>query len=409
MDVVVWTGREAQALRKAMRLTIQGFAEMLGVAERTVANWEAHGSRTKPRPFQQSMLDTTWSRTDPSVRDRFVALLATTDSALPADDHRSREHTQLSTLLDLDLDDEQPAVVRQATIVQLASSADLLTRWDFERGALAVRPAAVAQVRWARSLLDLPCPAHLRRELHAAVARLALIAGFMNFDAHAQDRAAKIFAFASACSEEAGDPHLQVKALSHRARQMTYCGTPVESLPLFDRALALRGATATELAMLHTGRARALAKLGRVADAVAAVAAADDAFARSDRSEDPSWMAYYDLAQHQGDTGHAYFDLAVEGLHEREAISRLSAAVTGHSASYARSRAMSMTKLSSVLMAVGDPIEAAALAEGALPAVSEIGTERVLGLLRELLRYSTAHRRIGEVEQLRLKIAEIVA
>jgi len=51
-------------------------------------------------------------------------------------------------------------------------------------------------------------------------------------------------------------------------------------------------------------RARALAVLGRVQDAVAAVGMADEAFSNIDNDEIP-WMLYWDEAQHAGDTGYA--------------------------------------------------------------------------------------------------------
>jgi hypothetical protein len=49
-----WTGQEAGALRHALRMTIMEFAERLGVAERTVAKWEVHGSAIVPVPVMQS-------------------------------------------------------------------------------------------------------------------------------------------------------------------------------------------------------------------------------------------------------------------------------------------------------------------------------------------------------------------
>jgi len=119
--------------------------------------------------------------------------------------------------------------------------------------------------------------------------------------------------------------------------------------------------TATERAMLHTAHARALAKMRRTRDALAAVGRADDEFAHATPANDPPWMAYYDHAQHVGDTGHALFDLAVHGCRPVEAAARLSDAVTGHTDAYARSRAISQTKLATLTMATRDLAEAAAL------------------------------------------------
>jgi DNA-binding transcriptional regulator YiaG len=73
-----WTGQEAGALRHALRLTIRDFAEHLGVAERTVAKWEAGGSAMVPVPVTQAALDTVLERASDEAKGRFGMLLAAT-------------------------------------------------------------------------------------------------------------------------------------------------------------------------------------------------------------------------------------------------------------------------------------------------------------------------------------------
>ena len=73
-----WTGQEASALRHALRLTIRDFAEHLGVAERTVAKWEAGGPAIVPAPIMQAALDTMLARTSDDAKARFGMLLAAT-------------------------------------------------------------------------------------------------------------------------------------------------------------------------------------------------------------------------------------------------------------------------------------------------------------------------------------------
>lgn len=69
-----WTGSEARALRLALRFTVRGFAEHLGIAPRTVSKWEAAGAATFPRPDSQAMLDTVLSRADGAAMQRFEML-----------------------------------------------------------------------------------------------------------------------------------------------------------------------------------------------------------------------------------------------------------------------------------------------------------------------------------------------
>lgn len=70
-----WTGREASALRAALRMSTRAFAEHLGVALRTVAKWESLGAETQPRPDTQAILDTALARADSAAHARFEALL----------------------------------------------------------------------------------------------------------------------------------------------------------------------------------------------------------------------------------------------------------------------------------------------------------------------------------------------
>ncbi|GAB2934447.1 hypothetical protein GCM10027280_22820 [Micromonospora polyrhachis] len=72
--VTTWTGREANALRKALRMSMTAFAEHLGAAERTVAKWSSQGDTILPRADMQAALDTVLARATPDVQERFEAL-----------------------------------------------------------------------------------------------------------------------------------------------------------------------------------------------------------------------------------------------------------------------------------------------------------------------------------------------
>src|SRR5574341_871700 len=79
-----WTGRDAKALRRALRLSVRAFAEHLGVAVRTVSKWEALEASTQPRPDTQAILDTALARADPAAQARFEQFLVKSGSAPPA-------------------------------------------------------------------------------------------------------------------------------------------------------------------------------------------------------------------------------------------------------------------------------------------------------------------------------------
>lgn len=71
-----WTGLEAAALRAALRMSVRGFAEHLGVAPRTVAKWEKFRADTEPYPDNQAILDTALARAGAAVHMRFEVLLS---------------------------------------------------------------------------------------------------------------------------------------------------------------------------------------------------------------------------------------------------------------------------------------------------------------------------------------------
>lgn len=105
----------------------------------------------------------------------------------------------------------------------------------------------------------------------------------------------------------------------------------------------------------------------------------------------PDWMNYYDHAQHHGDTGHALWDLAVLHQHTpaaNRARERLHIAVQGHDDTYRRSRAISGTKLASLLMR-SDREHGADVAMAALHDAGTVRSRRAQDDLLELA--STAH------------------
>ncbi|APU15197.1 helix-turn-helix domain-containing protein [Actinoalloteichus fjordicus] len=70
-----WSGKEARALRRALRLSVRSFADHLGVAVRTVTKWESLGAQTSPRPDTQAILDTALGQADSDAKLRFELLL----------------------------------------------------------------------------------------------------------------------------------------------------------------------------------------------------------------------------------------------------------------------------------------------------------------------------------------------
>lgn len=69
-----WTGRHAHALRAALRLSGEAFAEHLGVSPRTVNKWRKRPEMIPSPPLQEA-LDTSLARATAECQVRFAAKL----------------------------------------------------------------------------------------------------------------------------------------------------------------------------------------------------------------------------------------------------------------------------------------------------------------------------------------------
>ncbi|HEX5540824.1 MAG TPA: hypothetical protein VFX60_04575 [Micromonospora sp.] len=303
--------------------------------------------------------------------------------------------------------EDLPRRVDSEDVAHVDEVAVIFEHWDNLRGGAVVHRLADEELRRLARLLTLDCPPGLRGELHTAMARLAGRVGFMLFDACEHEEARRRFAFALQCAESGGNWHQRAMLLSNMARQAIWCGRPDDGLTLVEMGLVRADRlTDTEQAMLHTVRARALAKLGppRVQEALAAVGAADEAFSHSSPDEDPPWMRFYDTAQHHGDTAHALYDIALHGSLKSQAKSRFAYSVQHHDPAYARSRAMSRTKLAALTMLQGDPREAVVIGEQALDDAGPVRSRRAVEDLRTLHRFAEPHASLAPVSALRARI-----
>jgi len=234
-----------------------------------------------------------------------------------------------------------------------------------------------------------------RQEMHSAVAHLGSTIGFMLFDQGQHLEARKVYLASLQVAREASDPWpLRAIVLSEMARQCLHLGEHDNALELLRIA---RGAddeiTPTAKAMLHGVRARAYAGQGNVQETDRFVGEAEIEFGRADPANDPSWISWFDRAELHGETGHAYYALALNKKQRaKEAVQRLTLAADQHGPDQARSKALALTKLSKVRMVQaepGAPEDGAALALQSLDLYDRLQSPRVredLVSLRPLVR-----------------------
>jgi transcriptional regulator with XRE-family HTH domain len=232
------------------------------------------------------------------------------------------------------------------------------------------------------------CPPRFRPQLLAATGRLALTLGSNRFDQFDHDAAKTLFGVATTCSEEADDWVLRASVMNWRARQAIWLGRPDAALTLAEIGLVRADRIPPRAqAALQNCRARAYALLGQKRLALAAVDASDALFTSPWGEDESTWLAYYDAPQHHGDTGHALRDLAIAGLlPPDQAVERLSTAAAGHPDAFRRSRAMSVSRLATLLLVTGDPQEAMIVAHQALDDVGQVHSRRAASDLSEFAR-----------------------
>jgi hypothetical protein len=308
---------------------------------------------------------------------------------------------------------EPPPVPRRvgaSDIAQIRDATQEFNSWDRTYGGGVARATVRAQVRWSAGLLEAICSERLRPELFSAVGDLAHTAAFMAVDAGAYQEARRLCHFALSCAEEVKDWPLRANVLDDMARQEILIGRPDEGLTLVDLALVRADdwLTATERTMLHGTRALALAKMRRVQETLRAIGTADKHFARSSPADDPLFMAFYNDAWHNQITGRPLFDLVIVGRDPTGATTRLTAAATGHPERNTRERAICLTRLASLTMVTGDPLQAASIGHEAVDIAGPLRSRRAAEDLRELSRYATTHQHLEEVEHLRQRIATLL-
>jgi transcriptional regulator with XRE-family HTH domain len=308
----MWTGQEAGALRHALRMTIREFAEHLGVAVRTVAKWEAHGSAIAPMPVMQAALDTALARAPDEVKSRFSMLLAA---------RRDSASVSHSVAHGAEEDETQRRIAMKAIAAGFAAAtlptfdglkrlagqpkranridSKLVTSHEELAGMLAglyrsadpraVLPMAIAYADDVLGLLDRPMHDRDRARLNVVVVGVYAQTGL--WACHAGDWAGAYRHLATACdvAAAADQPSLHAEALGafsylfSSAPRGGQGGDPPRALALLDQALdQAAGADGFTRGWLATWRADQRATLGEVKAALVDVDAADRGLAATD-------------------------------------------------------------------------------------------------------------------------------
>jgi hypothetical protein len=203
-----WTGREARALREALRRSVRSFAAYLGVGARTVASWDAGGDRVTPRPEMQAALDTALSKASEDERRRFAMLLAAgpqgpgLGTATPppsvAEGAPAEPWRRMAYALD------HPERLDPATMAELESYTAELFRLEEHLTGAELADHLRGHLDRLKYLLN-SAPVQLRRRLLVTTGEAFAIAGWMAWDGGDANRARHLYDCAAALARQAGD------------------------------------------------------------------------------------------------------------------------------------------------------------------------------------------------------------
>ena len=377
MDVVSsWTGARADALRRALRMTNEVFAERLGAAVRTVAYWRARPGSV-PQPVMQEALDTILAQASERAQAQFWLSLAEHErdrasrqpGLLPAllwraDDELTRGQAQPdSPWLSVEVAPHTASgqAARLATsgdLARIRSMRALLKAFDNAHGGGIALPMAIMYLRGEILPLLGGRDGHgAGQRFLEAVAEYEHDVGWMAYDAGRQDVAERYFVSALGRARAVGNRLLTGRVMAAMSHQAIHLGRLQDAIDLAhgSRSVTAHIATPRALAMEAAMEACACAAVG---DTRQSHSALDDAagavtLIAEGGQADPEWLEF-DEGGFWGHAARVYRDLGELSPAEEAAQKSVSLCLPGHG----RTRAQRNTIRATVHLRKGE-LEAA--------------------------------------------------
>jgi tetratricopeptide (TPR) repeat protein len=313
-----WTGQEASALRHAHRMSIRAYAQHLGVAVATVANWDARGPHARLRTETQQLLDTDLARATNEVRNRFAEILAvdadatasrrpaatgglstTRAASLSADDAPAPPQPLALWAPDEDLSLAVPARtgrrIGRSQVRDLSARAHRLRLADDVLAGGDLIATALRDLRAALRLYrDSAHTEVVGRAVLAQISELAQITGWIASDAGLHALAERVYRTGVSAARHAGDPTLAANLLSSLAYQHVNTGRADDGVELAHAAVreASPGSSGAVRALYLDRLAWAYARTGQAQPALRALECAHEALCGDRPGEAPLW-AYW--------------------------------------------------------------------------------------------------------------------
>lgn len=272
MNVVgTWTGRRADALRQALRMTNESFASYLGVAPRTVAYWRKR-PYVVPQPAIQEALDTALERAPERAKAQFSVLLeggSQNSSPLGQNGLTPEDKERLNDV------ERRPSRLDAATVESLSQVLAGQRRAEDTLGAEAIIAPMTVQLSTMKEVLRDASGPH-RDALARLVAEWMSFVGWLRTTLRMDSEALALFTDAENLADDVGDGTIAATAAGFRGYVAHLQGRPRSAIRASAASLATPGGHPTQHTYDLLQTAQAYADLGDKQEARRYLARASD-------------------------------------------------------------------------------------------------------------------------------------
>ncbi|MCP2306111.1 helix-turn-helix domain-containing protein [Actinokineospora globicatena] len=283
-----------------------------------------------------------------------------------------------------------PSRVGATEVDQLRELTRVLWTQEQQLGGGAVRDAVIAQLGWARSLLNAAHTDQVDHQLRAVLSDLLALAGWASQGVGLSGAALRYTGQALATARQADDPMREALALNQIGRIYTHSRHYTEANNAFTLATlsADQSNSGETQALVLASHARAHADSGHPFRAVDTLIRAESALTNTDDNLLPQPRTYTSTLL-TGETGLIYTTLATrQPAYATQAIDTLTAATNQSHTLRAKRLAFLLTDLATAHLTGGDPDTGAQLGHQVADMASHIRSNRLAERL-DILRAAT--------------------
>jgi transcriptional regulator with XRE-family HTH domain len=394
MQVITsWTSGQADALRQALRMTNESFAEYLGVSARTVAYWRKNPGIT-PTPKMQEILDAALERAADRVKAQFAALIGQAEHDKRPDPVESFELPGGPLLgaspgADPEFGDSEYLESIRRHIREIVALDNRFGGADLVR--LSKRFFRALHEQLGTGTYDL----NLERDLQSAAAELAEVVGWLAYDAEAHDLARRMNQESLYFARLAGDKTIELLTLQNSSMHAASQGRPKEALQIARSVLEGDYRLSPRLkALFLTRKARALAQ-GGGDSALRLLPEIRSLYHEGVSDDDPAWAWWIDERELAWHEGMVQRDL---GMPER-AVAQFERSVLATPPTEIRSQYLHRAYLLQAQADNGTWDDAEQSIRQLLPLSTEVASTRTVVLLRKVTSQLAAHPRVPSALQ----------